>query len=64
MALKMGMPEHLEPADFDKLTDEIKAAKIGQRFMNHVLECDECKDMSQKLNEQIARHCADLEKLT
>jgi hypothetical protein len=58
------MPEHLEKVDFDKLTDEIKAAKIGQKFMNHALECPECMEMSRKLNEQIARHCEELEKLT
>jgi hypothetical protein len=46
------------------LTDEIKKVNIGQKFMNHALECPECMEMSKKLNEQIARHVAELEALT
>jgi hypothetical protein len=54
MALKMSgkpgeMPEHLEKDDFNKLTDEIKKVNIGQKFMNHALECPECMEMSKKL---------------
>lgn len=58
------MIEHLEKDQFDKLTDEIKALNIGQKMMNHVLECQACRDMSLALNVQINKHVMELEKLT
>ena len=57
------LPEHLDKNDFDKLTDQIKETHIGQKMMNHVLECKECRDMSITLNLQIEKHVRDLEKL-
>jgi hypothetical protein len=53
-----------EKKDFDKLTDQIKDTNIGAKYMNHVLECKSCRDMSMALNVQIEKHVRELEKFS
>lgn len=53
-----------EAADFNKLMDEIKDTNIGQKLMQHVQECEKCKEQAVQLNIQAMKHIQELESLT
>jgi len=55
-------PEHIEKKEFNKMVDEIKSTNIAQKMMQHVLECENCRNLSLKLNTQAVQHINELEK--
>jgi hypothetical protein len=55
-------PEHIEKKEFNKMVDEIKSTNIAQKMMQHVLECESCRNLSLKLNTQAVQHINELEK--
>ena len=58
------LPENIGKDEFNNLLDEIKTANIGQKLMQHMLECEECRKKSIELNQLAVKHIAELEKLT
>lgn len=58
------LPENIGNDEFNNLLDEIKNVNIGQKLMQHMLECEECKNKSIELNHLAVKHIAELEKLT
>lgn len=60
----MSYPEHLDKNAFNDLLEQIKDTNIGQKLMQHILECEDCRDKSIKLNIQASEHVRKLEELT
>lgn len=60
----MSYPEHIEKPEFNKLVDDIKETSIAHKMMQHILECESCKNLSLQLNTQAVEHINQLEKLT
>lgn len=60
----MTYPEHIEKKEFNKMVDDIKDTSIAQKMMQHVLECESCRNLSLQLNTQAVQHINELEKLT
>ena len=58
------MIEHIEGKEFNNLCDEIKKVNIGQKMMQHLLECESCRKLAEQLNTQSVQHIRELEKLT
>lgn len=53
----------LEKGEFNKVLDEVRDLNIGQKMMNHMLECEECKKLATELNLLSLKHIKDLEEL-
>lgn len=53
----------LDKTEFGKLCDDIKGTNIGQDLMNHVMECEDCKQKSLELNQQASKHIEETGKL-
>ena len=60
----MSYPEHIDKKGFDDLVGEIKETSIAHKMMQHILECESCKNLSLQLNTQAVEHINSLEKLT
>ena len=58
------LPENIDKDNFNSLLDEIKNVNIGQKLMQHMLECVECRNKSIELNQLAVKHISELEKLT
>ena len=60
---KVDIPP-VDATEFNRLMDRIKDTNIGPRLMNHVMECESCKEKSFQLNSQASKHIEDIDKLT
>ena len=58
------LPENIDKDNFNSLLDEIKNVNIGQKLMQHMLECEVCRNKSIELNQLAVKHITELEKLT
>lgn len=53
----------LDHSEFNKLVEQIKDTHMGPKLMNHVNECERCKEMALALNIQAAKHIDETDKL-
>ena len=59
---KIDIPP-VDATEFNRLMDKIKDTNIGPRLMNHVMECESCKEKSFQLNSQASKHIEETDKL-
>jgi hypothetical protein len=56
----------LDNIDFKKVVNEIGTdhVKFGQMLMNHMIDCEPCRNKSIELQKQALKHIEELAKLT
>lgn len=53
----------LNKQSFNELVDQVKEINIGQKLMNHMIDCVQCRERAQELNKIALLHIAEIERL-